>query len=75
MGAYQSPPKPPVQFFGSTIIDPVGSQHQIEYVNAAAGWTNWQTLTTLTLPASPYLFLDEASLGDSRRVYRTTPVP
>lgn len=55
--------------------DPVGSQHQIEYVNAGAGWTNWQTLTTLTLPASPYLFLDEASLGDSRRVYRTTPVP
>jgi len=53
----------------------VGSRIQIEVVSVATGWTNWQTLTNLALAASPYLFLDEASLGAPERVYRTTVLP
>jgi hypothetical protein len=49
----------------------VGSQHRIEYVTSATGWTNWQTLTNLVLLVSPYLFLDHDSLGAPERVYRT----
>jgi hypothetical protein len=52
-----------------------GSRHQIEYVAEATGWTNWQALTNLVLPASPYLFLDYDSLNVPVRVYRTTPAP
>jgi outer membrane protein assembly factor BamB len=55
--------------------DAVGTKHQIEYVAAATGWTNWLTLTNLVLPTSPYLYTDEESLTSPGRVYRTTPVP
>ncbi|MBI4325000.1 MAG: hypothetical protein HY674_07015 [Chloroflexi bacterium] len=36
---------------------------------------NWQGLTNLTLPSSPYLFLDYGSFDEPGRVYRTTPRP
>jgi hypothetical protein len=60
---------------GWWIQEPVGSRIHVEVVLAATGWTNWQTLANLALPASPYLFLDEASLGAPERVYRTTVLP
>lgn len=53
---------------------PSGTRHLIQYVDADHGWNNWQTLTTLTLPTSPYVFVDEASLENPSRVYRTTPI-
>jgi hypothetical protein len=52
-----------------------GTQHRIEYMAASTGWTNWLVLTNLVLPTSPYLFVDDASLGAPARVYRTTPMP
>ena len=52
-----------------------GTQQRIEYMAAATGWTNWLLLTNLVLPARPYLFVDDASLGAPARVYRTTPMP
>ncbi|MCB1128539.1 MAG: PQQ-binding-like beta-propeller repeat protein, partial [Verrucomicrobiae bacterium] len=58
---------------GWTFHDTPGTRHLIEYVDAEHGWTHWQTLTTLTLPASPYMFVDQDSLGSPERVYRTTP--
>lgn len=60
---------------GWSMTGPAGSRVRVEYVTIASGWTNWQTLTTLTLPTSPYPFVDEASLNDPARVYRTTVVP
>jgi hypothetical protein len=54
---------------------PAGTQHRIEYTAASTGWTNWLVLTNLVLPTSPYLFVDDASLGAPARVYRTTPMP
>ncbi|MCP5528545.1 MAG: hypothetical protein H7A47_17280, partial [Verrucomicrobiales bacterium] len=52
-----------------------GASWKIEFVSPAGGWTTWQVLTNLTLPASPYLFLDHGSWSDPLRVYRTTPLP
>ena len=54
---------------------PAGTQHRIDYTAESAGWTNWLVLTNLVLPTTPYLFLDNASLGAPARVYRTTPAP
>jgi len=54
---------------------PTGTQHRIEYTGASTGWTNWLVLTNLVLPTSPYLFVDDTSLGTPARVYRTTPMP
>ncbi len=60
---------------GWSIAEPVGSRILVEVVSEASGWTRWQVLTNLTLPASPYLFLDLLSLTAPERVYRTTLVP
>lgn len=54
---------------------PVGSRHRIEYTGASSGWTNWQFLTNLSLPYSPYLFADQASQQQLERVYRVSPAP
>jgi hypothetical protein len=53
----------------------VGSKYQIEYVNAEVGYTNWQFLTNLTLPTSPYLFIDTTATKFPWRYYRTAPIP
>ncbi len=60
---------------GWWLTEPAGTRVRIEIVSAATGWTGWQELTTLVLPASPHLFLDFESLGAPERVYRTTVVP
>ncbi len=52
-----------------------GSRHRIEYVDELTGFLNWQLLTTLTLPESPYLFIDTSATNVQRRHYRTTPAP
>jgi hypothetical protein len=60
---------------GWWLTQPAGTRVRIEMVSATTGWTNWQELATLTLPASPYLFADPESVGAPERVYRTTVVP
>ncbi len=59
---------------GWWFTQPAGTTHRIEYVSPAAGWTNWQVLTNLTLPSSPHLFLDTAAFDHPGGVYRTAPV-
>jgi hypothetical protein len=54
---------------------PVGSEHRIEYVDAQVGYTNWQFVTNLTLPSTPYWFIDRSVTNLVRRYYRTTPLP
>ncbi len=60
---------------GWWLTEPVGTRVRVEMVTAVAGWTNWQVLTNLTMPESPYLFFDPESLDAPERVYRTTVVP
>ena len=60
---------------GWTFAGPSGAAYRIEYVTAATGFGNWQFLTNLTLPESPYLFIDTTATNDGLRYYRTTPLP
>ncbi len=60
---------------GWTFEAPIGSVHRVEYVDEATGLANWQFLTDLTLPSSPYLFVDLTATNAPPRQYRTTPLP
>ena len=51
---------------------PTGSVHTIEFIEPQAGSTNWQTLQTITLATSPYLFVDATATNGVPRRYRTT---
>jgi len=81
LSASEPGPVPSPMFTGAGFVNgwwhtnTTGTKRLIEYVAASTAWTNWQVLTNLTLPASPYLFLDHDGLGQPARVYRTTVVP
>lgn len=60
---------------GVPFIAPAGSRHRIDFTDASLACDRWQTLTNLTLPTSPYLFLDPPTAGRPPRFYRTTPLP
>jgi hypothetical protein len=55
---------------GFTITGTVSGQYRIEFANVLGGGTNWQTLTNLTLPSSPYFYLDATGAGKPQRFYR-----
>ncbi|MBL9171844.1 MAG: hypothetical protein JNN07_29205 [Verrucomicrobiales bacterium] len=60
----------PALFMGMVFQGTVGGQYRVEYANSANA-ASWQSLTNLTLPSSPYLFIDTtASAGAPQRYYR-----
>ena len=59
---------------GWTFTSPAGSQHRVEYLEAPGDFSQWHFLTNLTLPESPYLFIDTTATNRLQRYYRTTPV-
>ena len=52
----------------------IGGKYLIEYVNRADS-TDWQPLTTITLARSPQLVLDEESVTNRFRLYRSNRLP
>ncbi len=52
----------------------IGGKYLIEYVNRADS-TDWQPLTTITLAKSPQLVLDEESVTNRFRLYRSKRLP
>jgi len=62
-------------YAGLTITGVKDARYRIEYSPAAASPPDWQTLTTITLPSSPFLFIDENSPGANSRFYRATLLP
>ena len=60
---------------GWMLRGPVGSQYRIDYVDEATGLEDWKPITNLTLPGSPYLFVDRSATNGLPRYYRTTPLP
>jgi hypothetical protein len=56
-------------YFGLTIHDVVGSQYRIEYAESLTTPT-WTVLTNVSLPMSPYTFIDYDSVHDRVRFYR-----
>ncbi|MCL5098415.1 MAG: immunoglobulin domain-containing protein [Candidatus Omnitrophica bacterium] len=63
------------QYGGILIQGLPGRNHQIQYADTIGGTTNWVTLTTITLPSSPYLFYDVQSTNAAKRFYRAVLLP
>ena len=54
----------------------VGQQFRVDYADVVnVGTTNWQVLTNLALPYSPFLVIDPNSAGLTKRYYRAVPLP
>lgn len=63
---------------GLTITGSVGCQYRIEYttfLNPNPSLTVWTALTTLTLPTSPFLYVDTTAPATGMRFYRAVPLP
>jgi N-acetylneuraminic acid mutarotase len=56
-------------YAGLTLAGPVGSTNEIDFKTDLAA-TNWTELTSLVLPASPYLFIDTNSPSSANKFYR-----
>ena len=75
---YRSTQKDPLEAWlypGWTITAPAGTRQRIEYVDYQVGFTNWQFVMNLTLPGTPYLFIDTTATNHSPRFYRTSLIP
>ena len=59
---------------GIIIQGTVGLNYRIDYTLSLTPPVNWQPLTTLTLPASPYLYVDTQA-GGQQRYYRAVLIP
>jgi hypothetical protein len=58
-----------------TISGTPGVTYLIQYVDALSGLNNWQSLTNLTIPSSPYTWTDPTTPLASKRFYRAIVVP
>jgi hypothetical protein len=56
-------------YAGLTICGPAGAVYRIEYTDQV-NTSRWQLLTNLSLPSSPYLFIDRDSPNQPMRFYR-----
>jgi hypothetical protein len=61
-------------YAGLSITGSVGGRYEIEFAFEPTP-SNWEALTNLVLPSSPYLFLDVGSTSSARRFYRVTAKP
>ena len=57
-------------YAGLTITGPVGSNYAVQYATNLSQTNNWQTLTNLTLPYSPYLWVDTSTPATAQRLYQ-----
>lgn len=62
-------------YHGLTIQGTVGFNYLIEYTDASTGPNNWQTITNLALPSSPYNWFDLQSPYVATRTYRVVAAP
>ena len=61
-------------FAGIKVLGIPGRTYRIE-ASPAVGTPNWQTLTNLVLPASPYIWIDYESPSQPTRLYRAAELP
>ncbi|MBI3879072.1 MAG: immunoglobulin domain-containing protein [Verrucomicrobia bacterium] len=62
-------------YAGLTIAGPVGANYRIDYRNDLVNTNNWLVLTNITLPSSPYLYIDLESPVIPKRFYRSVLLP
>ena len=55
---------------GLTITGAVGSNYLVQYVTDLTQSNNWQTLTSIALPRSPYLWVDTSGAATNHLYYR-----
>lgn len=60
---------------GIEMTGTVGRQYRIEYQADFANPDSWLALTTLTLPSSPYFWVDLTSTNQPQRFYRAVRIP
>src|SRR5208283_329936 len=56
-------------YAGLTITGTVGSNYVVLCSTNLSQTNNWQTLTNLTLPSSPYLWVDTSAPATAQRFY------
>ena len=59
-------------YAGLDIVGPIGANYNIQSIPALNG-TNWTTLTNISLPTQPYIYIDYNSPTNSRQFYRAVP--
>ena len=59
-------------YAGLNIIGPIGANYNIQSIPALNA-TNWTTLTNISLPTQPYIYIDYNSPTNSRQFYRALP--
>lgn len=66
-----------LKFIAATVLaGSLGQQYRVDYADVVTvGTTNWEVLTNLALPYSPFLVIDPASAGKPKRFYRAVPLP
>lgn len=60
---------------GLTITGRVGRSYRIEYTDAISPGKAWLALTNITLPSSPFFFVDPRPVGLPNRIYRLVLLP
>lgn len=58
-------------FAGLIIYGPVGAPYSIQSTPSLTG--NWTTLTNISLPSFPYIYIDYSSLTNQNQFYRAQP--
>ncbi|MEY2410478.1 MAG: hypothetical protein QOF48_3148 [Verrucomicrobiota bacterium] len=61
-------------YAGIQVLGVPGRTYRIE-ATPASGMPAWQTITNLTLPSSPYIWIDYDSPGMATRLYRVAELP
>ena len=64
----------PHMYSGITIDGIVWAQYRIDY-STAANPASFTPLTTITLPSTPYVYIDYSSPGVNARYYRVVKLP
>jgi hypothetical protein len=60
---------------GLDLYGTIGMTYRIDYLTDLNNTNSWSALTNITLPASPYFWVDVSSASQSRRFYRSVSVP
>ncbi len=63
-------PSKPSHYAGLTITGSIGCQYSIQYTANMGNNPTWNLLDTLTLPSSPYLYVDTNVLFSANRFYQ-----
>ena len=60
---------------GLDIYGTVGLTYRIDYLSDVTNTNSWTALTNITLPASPYFWVDLSSTNQPKRFYRSVWLP